>query len=387
MTANTPAIEVRAVKTRRDLKKFITLPRKLYKGLEGYVPPLDTEQVSLLDPKKSPVFKHSKIEYFLAYKNGKPCGRIAAIIDLIAQDHNKDKNGSFGAFACLPEKDTVCALLKAAEDWLKNEGVKEVHGPVTLTSNGESGLLVRGFKSEPMVAMPWNPPGLDKLVIDCGYKLFKELLSYKLDLTPETKEKFKLPSGFEIGKGKLKNLEIQSMSKKDIVAQSEILRSLYNDAWEGKYNYVPLQDYEVESLLKNVKPILKSEYYVQINCDGKPVAMALILPNIYDLNKGIGGNPTPWGWVKMGARLLTHKFTSGRVILLGVSKTMRGTMLGSLLPALVIQELFNRREQTPFDWVELGWIQADDKGMRNLAESLVDHPYKIHALYKKAIQA
>lgn len=138
-------------------------------------------------------------------------------------------------------------------------------------------------------------------------------------------------------------------------------------------------------MINQLKPLLRPEHYVQIDQDGEPVAMALVVPNLYDIAGDLNGFPSLLGWVKLGTRLLTHRFHSARVILLGVTRRLRGTMLGALLPSLAISELMRRRSALPYEWVELGWIQASDTGMRSLAESLVPEPYKIHRLYEKAL--
>lgn len=141
----------------------------------------------------------------------------------------------------------------------------------------------------------------------------------------------------------------------------------------------------MSAMIEQIKPLLRPEHYVQIDQNGEPVAMAMVLPNLYDIAGDLGGAPSPLGWIRLGYRLATHKFRSARVILLGVSSKLRGTMLGSLLPSLAIVELMRRGHTLPYKWVELGWVLENDTGMRNLAESLVPHPHKTHRLYEKTL--
>lgn len=313
-------------------------------------------------------------------------GRIAAIIDRRAIEYWQENVGQFGAFDALPEADITEPLLKAAEDWLLDRGAVCVRGPVTLSGNAETGCMIEGQETPPMVAMPWHPVGLGTLIEQGGYKKTQDLLSYSLELTPDIEERFKVPEGLKFGEGRLKTITARSLSKKEIVSQSEILRRLYNDAWAHKYNFVPMQDYEMQAMVKEIKPLLRPEHYVQIDQDGEPVAMAMVIPNIYDITSDLGGAPSPLGWIKFVYRLVKHRFTSARVILLGVSSKLRGTILGSLLPSLAIRELMQRGKSLPYKWVELGWIQESDTGMKNLAESLVPHPHKRHRIFEKPLK-
>ena len=378
-------VDVRPVNTRGDLRRFITLPRHIYKGMEGFVSPLDMEQRHLLSPKESPVFRHAEIQYFLAWRDGRPVGRIAAIVDHKAIEHWQEVIGQFGALDAIPEKGIVSALLQAVENWFRKRQISKVRGPVTLSGNAETGTMVEGQTSAPMIAIPWHPKGLDALIREAGYETAQNLLSYRLELDGNTEERFRVPGNLRLGEGRLSSITTRNLSKKEITTQGEVLRKLYNDAWSHKYNFVPMQDYEMTAMIEQIKPLLRPEHYVQIDQKGEPVAMAMVLPNLYDIAGDLGGSPSPLGWVRLGYRLATHKFRSARVILLGVSSKMRGTMLGSLLPSLAIVELMRRGKTLPYEWVELGWVLESDTGMRNLAESLVPHPHKTHRIYEKTL--
>lgn len=376
-------IIVRPVKTRKELRRFITLPRSLYQGMEGYVPSFDLEQADLLDPKKAAIFRHAEIQYFIAWRYGKPVGRIAAILDHLAISHWQEKIGQFGALDALPEKEIIFALLHAAETWLRKHQVARCRGPVTLSGNAETGMMIKGQKEPLMIAMPWHPPQLDGFIREAGYQKTEDLYAYRLDLTEDLEEKFPLPKGMKLGEGRFKSISLRNLSKKEIVQQGEILRTLYNDAWSQKYNFVPMQEYEMLAMIKQIKLLLLPEHYVQIDQDNQPVAMAMILPNLYDITHDLNGDPSPLGWARFAHRLLTHKFVSARVILLGVSKKLHGTVMGALLPSLAIAEMMRRMKNLPYQWIEMGWIQQSDKGMRSLAESLVPEPYKTYRLYEK----
>jgi len=378
-------IEIRPVSGKRELKLFITLPCYLYAGREGFVAPLTLEQNDLLHPKRAAIFRHASIQYFLAWCGDVPVGRIAAIVDFVAIEHWKQKIGYFGALDALPGSGTAALLLQAAQDWLREQGMSRMRGPLTLSCNGESGLMIEGFQEPAMIALPWHPPGLGDEIEAAGLSKAMDLLSYRLDLSDAAETAHAIPGGMKIGEGALSAISVSSLSKRQIAANGEVLRKLYNDGWEKTWNFVPLQSYEMTALISQLKPLLRPEHYVQINQDGAPVAMALVVPNLHDISYDLNGAPSLLGWVKLGQRLLRHKFTSARVILLGVSSALEGTLLGALVPGLAIAELLRRGRHLPYHSVELGWVLETNLGMRRLIERLVPEPNKRHRVYEKDI--
>lgn len=353
--------------------------------MPGYVPPLDLEQNDLLNPRKSGTFRHASIQYFLAWRHGKPCGRIAAIHDPIAITAWGSATGAFGALDAIPDKEIVHALLNTARQWLRERGLHAMRGPLTLGYHGESGIMVEGQGELPMIATPWHPAALHLHLESWGLEKVQDLLTYRLPLNEATDNAHIVPAALQPGTGKLGDVTIERLSKKQIARQGEVLRGLYNDGWNGTFNFVPLQSYEMESLINQLKPILRPEHYVQIDKGGVPVAMALAIPNMFDIAGDLGGSPSIAGWVKLGYRIARQRFHTGRVILLGVAHEVRNTMLGAMLPSLAIAQLLKGRRALGYDAVELGWILESNTAMRSLVERLVPAPNKIHRLYEAPI--
>ncbi|WP_233582059.1 MULTISPECIES: GNAT family N-acetyltransferase [unclassified Asaia] len=384
-TPSSDTLIVRPVISRKELDLFIRLPRHLYKGLPGYRAPLDMEQNDLLNPKRNGIFRHASVRYFMAWRDGKPVGRISAVVDGKALEAWDEKIGWFGALDALPDLKIFRALLDTAEDWLREQGMHRMRGPVTLGYHGESGLMIAGQREAPMIGTPWHPETSRTFLEELGFEGTRDLLTFKLDLTDDLDDRHVVPGALKPGEGKLGDVTVSHLSKKQITAQGEVLRSLYNDAWAGTYNFVPLQDYEMADLINQLKLVLRPEHYVQIDRAGEPAAMALVVPNIFDITRDIDGAPSPLGWAKLGTRLLAHRFESARVILLGVSHTVRGTLLGALMPSLAIDELIRRRATLPYKSVELGWILDTNTPMLNLVKRLVPEPNKVHRVYEKDI--
>ncbi|ASC07109.1 hypothetical protein APT_01226 [Acetobacter pasteurianus NBRC 101655] len=374
-------ITVTPVSGSRQLSLFIKLPRLLYDGLPSYVPPLDMEQRDIFSPTHAPFFEHGFACYFLAWRNGKPIGRISAQIDALALKQPGPRTGFFGALDTL-EPECVAPLLEAATQWLKLRKVERIRGPWTLNSNGESGIMVEGQDEPPMIGIPWHPKILGPAVEAAGFKRAVDLLSYRMETSPSAERANQIPANI---RQRLGAITMRGLRKDKVNEDAEILREIYNDAWSDTWGNIPLTQDEVKSLLKALKPILRPEQYVLAEVAGEPAAIALVIPNMFDISGDLGGAPSPLGWLKLASRVVSHDFRSARVVLLGVRKKYLGTALRAMLPALIIDELMKRGHVLPYRSIELGWVLETHEGLRKLIERISPTPYKRHRMYEKLL--
>src|SRR6267154_6541178 len=151
-------IEVHVVSSQRDVNRFIRFAWDVYVNDPVWVPPLLMDRRKLMDRKKNPFYRHADADFFLATRNGKIVGRIAAIVN---HNHNKEHHdtvGFFGFFECVDDQRVADALFASARGWLKSHNMATMRGPATPSVNDEYGLLVDGFDNPPAVLMPYNPP-------------------------------------------------------------------------------------------------------------------------------------------------------------------------------------------------------------------------------------
>ncbi|NHN89687.1 GNAT family N-acetyltransferase [Acetobacter conturbans] len=373
----------------RQLSAFIRLPRRIYAGMTGYAPPLDMEQRSLLDPSRSPFFRHGEAQYFLAWKDGRLVGRISAQVDRLVRTVSvatelTPETGFFGALD-VASPDVVAPLVDAAACWLRERGMTTMLGPWTLNSNGEYGLMIEGQQAMPMVMMPWHPTFIGPAVEAAGLEKRMDVLSYQMEMGPEAEAAHIVPNGLKVGEGRLGTLSVRRLDAKNLDRDGEILRTLYNDTWRDTWGFVPYTEDDMHSMIHEIKPILREEHFVLVEQNGEPAGVALVVPNVCDVAGDLGGAPSPLGWMRLGKRLLRHEFQSARVILLGVSKALAGTALGAMLPALLIKELMNRGNELPYRRIELGWVLETNQPMRRLIERIVPEPTKRHRVYSRTL--
>ena len=373
------------VETGRQLRAFLRLPRRLYAGLPGFVPPLDLERRGMFHPKAAPFFAQGRARYFLAIRDGRTVGRISAQVDPVTMNQWGGRIGLFGALDAADDAEAVAALLEQAADWLKAEGMERARGPYALAPNGEAGLLVEGERERTMLMSPWHPSYLGPLVERAGWNKVKDLVSYELAIGPETE------AALPVGRSRLleseaaRGITVRRLSRKHLARDAAIMGQLYNDAWADNWGFVPITEPDIAAMVKELKPMIRPEHLVLVERDGVPVGFALVLPNIYDIVGDLGGAPSPLGWIRLVSRLLRNRFVSGRVILLGIAASLRGTTLGAMMPSLIIAELMRRGRDMPFRTVELGWILEDNWRMRRLIERLSPRPNKVFRLYERGL--
>ena len=142
----------------KELERFVRVPMRLNARDKAYVAPLIMERMEALTPKTNPFFQHAEVQLWLAVKDGRDVGRISAQIDHLAPADPADPFGYFGMIAAEDDPEIFAALFNAAEDWLRQRGCKRALGPFNLSINEETGLLVDGFDTPPMVMMGHDQP-------------------------------------------------------------------------------------------------------------------------------------------------------------------------------------------------------------------------------------
>ena len=373
MSANGPErsaaaadLEIRPVSGRRDLARFIRLPRTLYQGLPGYRPRLDYEQRQVLDPRLGPFFDHGRASYWLARRNGRLVGRISAQIDDLAPLVEGKKPGFFGCLDAIDDAALVAALLATAENWLADNGAGLVRGPFTLSINGESGLMLAGQTSLPMVLMGWAPSYLAGHVATAGYRLAKRLYAYRLPLSrEENAHAAALRNRLIAGR-----IALRGLNMADLTGEAEMMRTLFNDAWADNWGFTPMAKRETGTLLHSMRPVLSSDWCAVCERDGRPIAFALLLPNLEEILQHFGGRLLPFNWLRLAWWVLRRRYRTGRIILFGVSREFRGSVLGASVPLILIDELLRRGTRWHVMEIELGWVLEDNAQVRALIEKV-----------------
>ena len=376
-------IVVTAVETRSELNAFIRLPKRLYAGNAGYVPPLDLERREAFSPTRNPLFQHLEARFFLARRAGRTVGRISAQVDRAYLERYRDSTGHFGCLAAEDDAVVFAALFAAAEGWLRSKGMKRATGPFSLSINEEVGLLVDGFDSRSTLLMSWDPPYAGRRVEAAGYARLKDLLAYDYDIenAPETAGKRLLERS-----GMARRVKLRTANMRMFNAELRTLVGIFNDAWSDNWGFVPFTEAEIDHAAKLLRPVIVPEVVVFVEVDDEAVAFVLALTNINEALADLGGRLNAWTLPKLLWRLKIAGLDSLRVPLMGVRKKYRNhPVLGAGLALLAIDRLRETARRLGKKTAELGWLLEDNKAANNIMRSVGGVVYKTHRLYEKAL--
>ena len=377
-THTTPII-IHPVMSWRDMSKFIEVPWHVYKDDPMWVPPLRLER-RFHYSKHNPFFKHGEWQAWVAYQDKKPVGRISAQIDSLHRERYGDNTGHFGSLESIDNAEVFSALILHAEAWLGARHTSHVNGPFSHSINQESGILVDGFDTPPVVMMPHSPPWYSKLLEGEGYLPEKDLLAYWVDAN------FEIPRVMRtLIQRYSKKVQIRPLKRKDFKVEMEILRDLFNDAWSENWGFVPFTEAEFAELGSSLRLLVPDELIQIAEVNGVPAAFMVVLPNLNEVFSELNGSLFPFGWIKLIRKLKDNQIHTGRVPLMGVRKQFQNTPLGIALACMVIDAPKQAAKEKGIKEVELSWILENNQGMRGILDSIGSKQYKRYRIYGKML--
>ena len=344
--------------SRRDIRTFIDLPPVLYAGQPGYQPPLRMDRALLLDPRKGAFFKQGRVQYWLARRGGAVVGRISAQVGQQKANAVPEGAGMFGCLDTVDDGQVVAALMHAAQDWLRAQGCTHIYGPMLLDINGEPGLLIDGFDEPAMSMTPWHPAYLAAHIEALGLTKWHDLFSFRLMHDEQTLKPAKT------SRNRLPFATFRPITPASVIRDVPVLRDIYNDSWRDNWGFVPITLTDFKGLTSALRPYLPAETGTVAEVDGKPAAILLIIPNMYEISKGIAASPSVLGWLRLGLRALRFRPKSYRIILLGIASEFRYNQLekAALLIKMFEGATLQKITKT-MDYIEAGWVLEDNAAM------------------------
>ncbi|MBS1538639.1 MAG: hypothetical protein JST20_12925 [Bacteroidetes bacterium] len=371
---------LRPIRTSSDEMKFIKSQWNFYKGDKNFVAPIIMDRQKLLSTKKNPFYKHSKMQLFLAERDGAVVGRIGAIINDNHNETYNDSIGFFGFFECEDNQQTANMLFDAAHSWLKERGMTHARGPVNPSLNDESGLLIDGFDSPPVILMTYNPQYYGQLIEKAGYSKEKDLYAYLLENKTYMTDKMQRMVDVIRERNHITIREVNFKNKQQFTNDVKTLKDIYNAAWEKNWGFVKMTDEEFDFLAADLKQVADPRYALILEISGKPAGFALALP---DINQSLIHNKNG-GILGAAWHLLTKKkkISLLRIIVLGVLPEYRRTGAD----AVMYYELGKRGLSKGITHGEASWILEDNQMMnRALTSTMNGKVYKTYRVYQKEL--
>lgn len=373
------AIEVVAINGKSGLNEFVELPWSIYSGDPHWVPQLRIAVKELLDRAKHPFYANAEAEFFVARRDGRTVGRIAAIID---RNHNKfheENAGFFGFFESIDNQEVANALLQTAREWVKARGAEFIRGPVNPSTNYECGMLVEGFETDPRVMMTYNPRFYPRLMEQAGLEKVKDL--YAFENTPDGVDLEKIG---RVADRALKRygITVRPINLKDF--QNEVARiwDVYNAAWEKNWGFVPMTRDEFFLQGKEMKQVLKPELVLIGESGGRMIGFALALPDVNVALKPANGKLLPTGLIKI--LYYQRKIRAVRVLALGVVEEFRRSGVAAGFYAELVRAARNLGYNQE---CEMSWILEDNVLMTRSLELMGAKRSKTYRLYQMGLTA
>lgn len=364
---------------KKQLRKFIDFPHDLYAHDPNYVPMLFIEQEALLNPKKSPFFKHSTAAYFLALRDGKIAGRIAAVLNRNHIAYTGRQEGFFGFFDVINNQEVADTLLDTATQWLREQGMTKVIGPANFSTNETCGLLVENFDEPPFIMNTYNAPYYMQLLEHYGFTKQVDLLCYELvdsDLPYDVMEFADKLEQRLAGRG----VTIRQIDMKNFKRELDSFLPVYNASWSENTGFVPMTPDEVRQIAKDLKPVIDPDFVYFAEKDGKIIGVALSIPNINEIQiKMKRGRLFPFGIFKLLFGL--KKIKSIRILALGTLKEYRRLGVDVIFYVRTIRT--GLRKGIPRG--EASWILENNDMMNRALEHIHGKVYRKYRLYEKTI--
>lgn len=376
---NNAPISVSVVSQPEQWRQFLALPHRIYASDPAWIAPLEFMKREQLSPANH-FFEHARWRAWLALRDGVPVGRITAQIDELHLQRHADAAGYFGMLEAERDDAVFAALFRAAQEWLRGEGMHLVRGPFNLHVNDEVGLLVEGFSTPPYVLMGHAPPWYGAAVEAQGYVGVKDLLAYHV------RPDFQAPRVMERLASKASDrVNVRTVRRKYLREDARIMRDIFNDAWQNNWGFVPLAEAEWVETVATLTKIMPDDYIQIAEYDGEPVAFIVALPNLNEAARDLRGRLLPFGWAKLLWRLKVRHPRTARVPLMGVRQSFQHSRLGPTLAFMVIDAVRKALHARGVRDVEMGWILEDNDGMRNIIETIGGVAYKRYRIYEKEL--
>jgi len=292
-------IEVKEVKTKREIKKFVTFPHKLYKGNKNYVPLLDLDEVNKFDEKKNESYEDCIVKCFLAYENKKVVGRIAAIVQKLYNEKVNEKRVRFSRFDCINDERVSQALFSTVEKWAKEQGMNIVHGPMGYNDLDREGLLIEGFEYKSTFEEQYNYPYYADLIEKYGFEKEVDWVEYRIAIPKEPNERVERVADVVAKRYELKVIKPRSV-KSFIAKYKDQFFDTLDAAYGSLYGVVPFSDKVKKAVIEQFTLILKKEFILGVvDKTGTLIAFGLVFPSLSESVNKSKGKLLPFGIFRM----------------------------------------------------------------------------------------
>lgn len=358
---------------------FVDVPFRIHGGDPDWIPPLRITVHDRISP-KHPANAHQETALWVAYRHGRPVGRVAACVDSLFNDYQKVKWAWVGFYDTFDDPDVAGALFDTACNWARDRGADTCVGPANFTTSDELGLLVDGFDDPPAILTLQNPRYYEALWTGHGWEPAMDLYGWQFrkgatelsDRQRRTLDRLQ----------KRSQVRARTIDMDNYDAEVGRFFDIYNAAWQDNWGFAPMPEPEIRHLAKQLKQIIRPEWAFGLETtDGTPVAVCLALPDMnIAMQRVRSGRMFPTGWLPLlTSRKKVHR---ARVWALGIRPDYQHLALGPLL----YREIVDRLSADPYiTESEGGWTLAVNHRINTQLEAMGATRSKTWRLYQKSL--
>jgi len=378
-------ITIKKVESKKDLKEFIEFHYDLYEGNAYDVPNLYNDEVNTLSKDKNAAFEFCDAEYYLAYKEGRLCGRVAAIINRKANEKWQRKSVRFGWIDFVDDREVSAALLKAVEDFGRRNGMDEIVGPLGFTDMDPEGMLTWGFDKIGTMATIYNYPYYpEHMQALGGYEKDNDYVEYLLDVPPTIPEKYSKIAAMVEARY---NLHVKKPTRREILKEGlgKKIFDIINATFKDLYGYSEMTERQIDQYVQMYFPLIDLNLITLIedwNNDHKLVGVGITMPSMARaLQKCRRGRLFPFGWWHVLRAIKFHKTEGVDLMLMGVLPEYRAKGAN----ALIIADITRRCQAYGFKWGESQVEMESNENVQSQWGVLEPTNHKRRRCYKKKI--
>ena len=375
-------ISIKRVTNRKELEQFVQFYYDLYRGNDCAVPFLYSDEMDTLRKDKNPSFECCDAEYFMAFKDGKMVGRVAAIINRRANERWDRKQVRFGWFDFIDDKEVSEALLKAVEDWGRKQGMTEIAGPLGFIDTDREGMLVEGFDQLSTMYVNYNNPYYPQHMERMGgFEKDNDYVEMKVKVPEVVPDKFaKITEMVR----KRYGLRVHKFTRRELVDEGygRKVFDLLNATYKDLYGFSQLSDRQIDKLVNSYIKIADLNLVTAVFDGDNMVGFGITFPSFSRaMQKTRDGRFLPFGWWHMLKILKWHRTNIVDLLLIGVLPEYRGKGAN----ALIFDDLIRWFQRYNFEWAVTGPQMETNEGVLSQWQYLESTIVRRHRCYRKTL--
>lgn len=374
------SISIKKVTDRKDMREFVEFPLRLYKGCSSFVPGLYQDEIDTLTESSNPAYAFCSSALFLAIKDGKTAGRVAAIINRSANERWNHKEVRFGWFDFIDDPEVSKALLDAVMDYGRQNGMETVTGPLGFVDFDPEGMLVEGFEHISTSFLRHNHPYYKVHMENMGFEKEIDWLEYKVYVPETMPERYSKMAQLVAQRY---NLHVRKIRKSDIFGKEQVGQKIFdliNRTYSNLYNYSMLTKELVDKFVKTYIGLLDLRYISLVeNEHNELIAVGITMPSITRALQKCDGKIFPFGWYHLAKSMYFKKEESIELLLIGVSEEYRNKGVH----AMIFNEIMQIAHEDGYKWAETNAELETNHNVQALWSGFDYEQTKRRRIYKK----